>query len=319
MSKEKINLYFLGSGKIAIPVIDILTKSNIIDFAGIGTQTDQPFGRNKILTPTPIGQWAKDRQIRIDKISNVNSVEFLDKLKSLNPDIILVISFGQLLKKEILALPKFKCINIHASLLPLYRGASPISATILNGDLETGITFMEMTEGLDSGPIFQLYPYKLNGHENASDLEEELGKLAAQYVEEIVEKIYTKQIIAVPQNDNNATYVKKLKKQGGQINWNDDATKIERMARAFYPWPGIFFNLKTEKGIRKISITKLGVSSEYNGQPGTIIKADKHQWIIACGKSAIELKKIIPEGKAEMTGSEFLMGCKLTEGISVII
>ena len=310
--QNKIKLYFLGSGKIAVPIIKEIANSKRIDLVGIGTQPDQPSGRKKKLQPTPVGAWANEAGFAIDKPESVNSPEFMEKVEALSPDLILVVSYGQLLKEKILSLPKYGCINVHASLLPKYRGASPIAAAILNGDKTTGITIMGMEKGLDSGPIFTSLEHKLNDTENAANLELDLGFLAAKNIEDVLLKIYDKKLIPQTQDDSIATYAGKVKKQDGKIDWTFAANKIERMVRAYYPWPGAYFYLLIGNVKKKIQITKASIYMEnwsrHSYNVGEMIKTDKKKWIIACGTGALEITKLTPEGKREMTGTDFLSG-----------
>ena len=314
--QNKICLYFLGSGKIAVPVLQALANSDFIELVGLGTQEDQPSGRKKKLLPTPVGVWADKHGITIDKTDSVNKLLFLRKLESLTPDFILVVSFGQLLKEKILSLPKYGCINIHASLLPKYRGASPITAPILNGDSSTGVTVMKMEKGLDTGPVFASFEHNLTGIENAEKLELILGELTAKNIEDILKKMYNRELYPVQQAHSKASYVGKIKKQDGEIDWEFPAIKIERMIRAYYPWPGAYFFLHFgDNKKRKIQITEAVVcQNESDTKPGQVARADKKSWVIACGTDSLEIKKLIPEGKKEMTGADFVRGSRITEG-----
>ncbi len=314
--KNKMRVYFLGSGKIAVPVLEAVVKSDNIELVGVGTQPDQPSGRKKKLLPTPVGLWSEEHGIDIDKPSSVNKLEYRKKLEELSPDFILVVSFGQLLKKRILELPKLYCVNVHASLLPKYRGAAPIVAPILNGDEKTGVAIMEMERGLDTGAVFTAYEYVMDGTENADSLEMILGNLAAENIDDVLMKIYNQDLKPVEQEHSDATYVGKIAKQDGLVDWTYDAAKIERMSRAYYPWPGAYFflNLGNNKK-KKIQIVKAVVcENDRNYESGQVLKADKKNWIVACGTDALKIEKLIPEGKKEMSGADFLRGCKVAEG-----
>ncbi len=312
---NKVNVYFLGSGDIAVPILETLIKSNVINIVGVGTQLDRPAGRKKQLIATPIGQFAESASIQVDKIKSVNDTGFLSYLNTLNIDIILVVSFGQLLKDEILNLPKKCCVNIHGSRLPLYRGASPIVATILNGDKETGVTFMKMERGLDTGPIFVKFAKNLKLNEYADVLENDLGVLSAKHAEKTIFDIATNKLCEIKQDDLKATKVGKIKKQEGKVNWNDKAETIERKLRAFHPWPGLFFTLECIKRKPLIRVSEIEIIDNMKGQSGEILQANKNGLIIACADKSIKLNKIIPAGKTEMTGEAFLRGCQLEVGI----
>ena len=313
--QKKIRLYFLGSGKIAVPILQAVANSDSIEVVGVGTQEDQPSGRKKKLHPTPVGAWAEENGIVADKPNSVNKFSFLSKLESLSPDFVLVASFGQLLKKKILSLPGLGCINVHASLLPKYRGASPIIAPILNGDVSTGVAIMEMEKGLDTGAVFASFEHRLTGVENAEGLELVLGRIAAENIEDVLMKIYYNELVSLPQDHSKSTYVGKIKKSDGEIDWSFSAIKIERMIRAYYPWPGVYFYLNLDNNKRKkIQITEAVVCHNENVEQGQVVKADKKGWIIACSTGSLEIKKMIPEGKKEMSGAEFIRGCRILEG-----
>ena len=173
-----VRTYFLGSGRLGIPMVDALLLDPRISLLGIGSQCDKPYGRKKVITPTQLCQHVMNRGLDVDRVSSVNSDDFLAKLRSLNLDLLVVVAFGQLLRPTLLGLPEFGCLNVHASLLPKYRGACPIASALLNGDTETGVCFMKMDKGLDTGPVYSLLRTRIDPLENAGQLEERLGRLA---------------------------------------------------------------------------------------------------------------------------------------------
>ncbi|MEI6056260.1 MAG: methionyl-tRNA formyltransferase [Lentisphaerota bacterium] len=309
----KTKIYFMGSGDIAVPVIDRLYNSNYFETLGVCTQQDKPAGRNREMTPTPVGIWAEEKGVKVEKIASVNSEDFLQHLKVLNPDILIVVSFGQILKQPLLDLPKSGCINIHASLLPKYRGASPITAAILNGDTQTGVSFMQMERGLDSGPVFKELIYQLKGNEFSHRLELDLGKLSAEHVEEILSEICCGKLKAVKQNESEVSLVGKIKKLDGRIDWaSKTAQEIERMTRAYYPWPGAYSFIRTHKSTKIITITLSECIGDVSCIPGRIIKADKGAFEIgARSNTALRVLRLVPEGKKEMSSEEFLRGTRV--------
>ncbi len=305
---NKSRVYYLGSGDIAVAPLQKLHNSQIIDLVGVATQEDRPAGRKRQLMPTPVGAWAAEQGIAIDKPASVNSPEFISKLKSLDIDILFVLSFGQILKKEILDLPKIAPVNLHGSLLPLYRGASPIAATLLNQDKITGITFMRMDEGLDTGPEYCNFEYQIQ-NERADELESVLAGLSAEYIEEVLAKIAKNELPPIPQDDQNATYAGKIKKSDGVIDWSMPAEKIVAKIRAYHPWPGASFTYETPKRPIKITVTEAeALHCDTDLPPGTKIKANKNGWEIATGTGALSIKRLKPEGKGEMTAAEFVRG-----------
>jgi len=305
--KQLPKVYFLGSGHIAVAPLAKLYASKKINLVGIGTQMDRPAGRKRKLMPTPVGAWSLENNIEIDKPASVNSEDFLIMLRKLNPDIVFVASFGQLLKSELLELPTIACVNLHASLLPAYRGAAPIISAVLDGISVTGITFMKMDKGLDTGPEYCVFKQNIVD-DRADQLEEKLGILAAEHIETVVEKIVAGELKPHDQDHDKATYAEKIKKEDGKLDWSDSAEIIVRKVRAFYPWPGVSFAIETRKRLLRINITEAEVVSAISATPGTTVTADKDSWIIACGNGALNLKKVKPEGKGEMSGAEFVRG-----------
>jgi methionyl-tRNA formyltransferase len=312
-------IYFVGSGDIAVPIIDKIYQSEKLNLVGICTQQDRPAGRKKTLLPTPVGLWAEEHKINIDKPASINNKDFISELKEIAPDIILVVSYGQILKADFLALPKLKCINVHASLLPKYRGASPINAVILNGEKSTGISFMEMEKGLDTGAVYYEIIQDLNGTEKADVLEDVLGKMAGSRVVNVLLDIAEGKIVPQKQDNSAATYVGKIKKTDGLIDWTFSADKIEKIIRAYYPWPGGYFFVKSKKNQKKISVIDSKIRDDLTGKPGEVISANKKEWVIACGDGkSLELQNIIPEGKKMMSGSDFLRGSNIPVGTILI-
>lgn len=314
---KKVKVYFLGSGKIAVPVLNRLVWSDRIELLGIGTQLDRPAGRNKKLHPTPVGEFAHASGLQADKIPSVNVEDYLDYLKWLAPDFIVVVSFGQILKLPLLELPRISCVNVHASLLPRYRGASPIAAAIVNHDVSTGVCFMEMDRGLDTGRVYCSFEHLLSGNERADWLEEALGRLAADKIVGVLEGIVKEKNAPVPQDDKLATVTKKIHKGDGIINWNMPAADIESRIRGYYPWPGAAFSMMAHNRRITVRVTSASVHALMSGKPGEVLQADKKGWIIACGTNALELLTVVPQDKKEMRGIDFLNGCHLDKGIIV--
>ena len=314
---DKIRIYFMGSGRIALPVLAALLSAKSIDVLGIGTQTDRPAGRKKKLTPTPVGQYAAENDLEVDKIESVKAPEFMGKMRSLALDFIIVVSFGQILRQELLDIPACCCLNVHASILPKYRGASPIASAILNGDNETGSAFMRMDKGLDTGDVYQICKLPLNGTEDAYSLEDRLGELAAENIAEVLENIKNGTLAPCKQDDSQAILTRKVKKSDGEICWELPAEKISAMVRAYYPWPGAYFVLPGKKGDKKITITEAKSIEDTSGNAGEILQADKKALIVACGEGALEILKLIPQGKKEMSGPAFLNGHQLSTGTKI--
>ena len=303
-------VYFLGSGAIAVPVLRELVSDCRIEFAGAATQIDRPAGRKGVLTPTPIGAYGDSAGISVKRVPDVNNEEFLDELRKKTPDFVVVVSFGQLLKSTLLELPVHGCVNVHASILPKYRGASPIVQCILNRDGATGVALMQMEKGLDTGAVYATWERPLDGTEYADPLEVELGEIAAKNIVSSLLDISGGKLDAVPQNEENATVCRKIKKEMGIIDWNRDAFEIEAMVRAYTPWPGAVCMVKTPRGDVKASIIKAKVREDLSGAPGQSLDCGKKEIIVACGQYALQILEIAPSGSKPMPAAAFRNGLR---------
>lgn len=282
---------------------------------GIGTQPDRPAGRHRKLTATPVAGFAEDRGFNVNRIPDINEQNWLTYLKSLDLDFIIVAAFGQLLREKVLSIPQQCCLNLHASLLPHYRGASPLQAAILHGDKQSGISFMQMERGLDTGPVYYMPRLELHQEETTTSLEFRLAQLGGDHIITCLEGIVEGRFHPIPQDPNEASYAPKIKKSDGQVNWELSADQLERMSRAYAHWPMLWYNLKTGRKTRRLQFTKVTVIENRDNIPaGTILQADKHAWIVACGKNALRIDYLIPSGGHEMTGPEFLRGARLEHG-----
>ena len=250
----RLRVYYLGSGLIAVALLRQLAACKEILLVGCGTQPDRPQGRHRLLTSTPVGRWAQDHQLLVDKPASVNTPDFLARLAGLQPDLVLVFAFGQILRHELLVLPPLGCVNVHASLLPKYRGAAPVNAAIAAGDRVTGISVMRMTSGLDCGPVYASFERALNGAENAQELTEELGELAALKVPAVMLAIAAGTATPQPQDEALASKAPKLRRTDGQVHWDEPAVVIERKVRAYYPWPGMWFVVTTPRHASLIGV-----------------------------------------------------------------
>lgn len=316
---DKVRIYFLGSGAFAVPVLQSLLDKSNIEIVRIITQVDKPAGRKKILTPTPVGIWCDANNIACERVKSVNKPEFHQQAEQDAVDMFVVVSFGQLLKEPTLALPKKCCMNVHASLLPEYRGASPIISAILDGKKTTGVTFMLMDKGLDTGDILEKWEYPIEEHITGEALEKALAEHAGKFLAECIEKTAKGEIERIPQDHEKATHTVKIKKSDGAIQWEETSSGILRKVRAFHEWPTAFFSFAASGGARKMLI-KL---TEAEKEPfdallplaGTVVSVDKKGILVACGEGVIRLKKVIPEGKKEMTGADFARGYHIEPGM----
>ena len=311
----------MGSSAASAECLRAILREKALQVVGVVTQPDRPAGRGKTLTPCPCAQFAEAHGItEIIKPENVNTEEPMAQIRAWRPDVIAVVAYGQILKKPLLELPLFGCVNCHFSLLPKYRGAAPVIATLLAGDRLTGVTVMHMGEGLDDGPIMlqsyePIYPDTTGGA-----LMDDLSVAGGVALAKALKLMSSNQLPPeVPQDHESATYVKKLRKTDGLIDWNLPALEIERRIRAYCPWPGCYTFLPER--LRKKGMTgRTGVLRARFAKlepgwkecpPGTILKLDRHGPVVKCLDTALMLVELKPEGGKTMDGGAFLRGRQL--------
>lgn len=298
----------MGTPDFSVPTLKALIESEH-DIIGVITQPDKPKGRGKKIVFSPVKEVALKNNIPVFQPKKVKDKDFIEILKNLAPDIIVVIAFGQILSKEILDLPPYGCINVHASLLPKYRGAGPIQWAIINGEEKTGITTMYMDIGLDTGDIILKDEVIIEEKETGGSLHDKLSELGANTLIRTINAIKNGTAPRVPQNNNNSTYAPMLNKKLGQIDWTKDAISIERLVRGLNPWPSAYTYL--QKKILKIweaNIITIGTEME----PGTIVEVTKNNIIVQTGKGALSIKELQLQGKKRMRTEEFLRGYSVT-------
>ena len=311
---EKLKIYFAGSGRIALPVLTALSRAPGIELVGVGTQPDRPAGRKRTLLPTPVGELAAELGCVLHKIPDINAPEALAAIRACAPRMIVVLSFGQLLKQAVLELPELGCVNIHGSLLPRWRGASPVQQVLLHGEKETGVCFMRMERGLDSGPVFRTLAMPIPDGCGADELEMALGRLAAEAAEETLLDIASGKLQAHPQNPEGVTVCRKITRADGAVQWDLPASRIEAMSRAFENWPGAFFNVKCGGTVSQVTIVRAAVRSSLSGAPGSrLAPDDRKRLIVACGEGALELLEVTPAGRKPMPAAAFLNGLRGAE------
>lgn len=305
---EKIGIYFMGAGLIAVPILRKIAAEPGFELRGVATQPDRMAGRGKRPTPTPVGKAAAELGLAVDKPVSVNTPEFLEKIGALAVDLLLVVSFGQILREGLLSLPGTICVNVHASLLPKYRGASPVVSAIRNRDEYTGVAFMKMERGLDTGPVYDMERLRLDGSEYAEELELKLGEMAAARCPAVLPAIVSGNRIPVPQDEAQVSVCRKIRKADGRIDWTKPAAAIEAEVRAYCPWPGATFAATVDGRAIDITVHAARVRIDAGGVPGGVLRCDRHGWIVACGTGALELVKVSAPGKKVMGSADFLNG-----------
>lgn len=304
-NEKKIKIIFIGTSEFGLPAFNALSQDPGWEIVLVITQPDKPVGRKQAMASSPIKIAAEKNNLTVLQPEYI--IDIRGKIALLKPDLIAVAAYAQLLPEEILNIPKYGCLNLHASLLPKYRGAAIIPAAILNGDRETGLTVIKMNKGLDSGPILAQTTFKINNHDTAGMVYNKLSVLGANFFIETMKKYLAGKITPKPQDPDQASYVKILTKSDGLINWAKPAEYLKKFVRAMNPWPMAWTWWKG-KQIKIISAQNQPI--EINSyKPGKTFKYN-NGLAVQCGKNALIIKKLQLEGKTELASEEFLRGQK---------
>ena len=312
-----MRIVFIGTGEIGVPTLGALLDSEH-EVVGIVTQPDKPVGREQSIEPPPIkkalkriggfetavgGSAAgKPPLLEVLQPAKIKDPQTIEEIRPLAPDLIVVVAYGQILPRDVLQIPRLACLNLHASLLPRWRGAAPIQAAIAAGDSDTGITVMYMDEELDTNDILLQRNIEILPNDTGGSLHDRLAQIAPETLLESLRLLASGNAPRISQDNARATYAPKLKREHGQIDWSESAEAIERKIRAYNPWPGAFMKLDRQNlKIFSASVVDL------NGQPGEILRNDK-DLIVATGEGALSLAEVQLEGKRRMTAAKFLRG-----------
>ena len=306
-----MNIVFMGTPSLAATVLDSLIQSEHQILAAV-TQPDRPKGRGKLVQYTPVKELALQHNIPVFQPNKVKAEEFLTILKELNPDVIVVAAFGQIVSKAILELPKYGCINVHASLLPKYRGSAPIQWCILNGEEKTGITIMHMDVGIDTGDMIMKSEVLIDPKETADSLQDKLAVCGGELIVKALKAIEGGTAKREKQIEADMTYVKMLDKSLGLIDFNKSAVEIERLIRGLNPWPTAYTILDN----KTLKIWDADVlEEETEGKVGEIVSIQKDSITVKTGKGNLLLRELQLEGKKRMTVEDFLRGYTIKTGI----
>lgn len=307
-----MNIIFMGTPDFAAKTLEAIIKSRH-NVKLVVSQPDKAKGRSKELVPTEVKAVALRENIPVFQPEKMKTQETFDELKKYGADIIVVAAYGRIIPKNILELPKYGCINLHASLLPKYRGAAPIQWAVLDGEEKTGVTVQQMNEGLDMGDIISVKECAIDKKETSESLFEKLAELGAELVVETLDKIENGEINPIPQPKISPTpYARMISKNDGRIDWNWDAAKIERWVRGMNSWPGAFaFAGKNNVKIWDCEI----IDEDTDALPGTVTKADKNGLFVQTGKGQISITELQIQGKKRMAFDAFLRGCRWEAGM----
>ncbi len=302
-----MRIVFFSTPAFAIPSLDALLRSGE-EVVGVVTQADKRKGRDRIPSPPPVKEFASNSGLKVLQPANIKDPVFINELAVIEPEIIAVVAYGKILPLQILKLPPFGCVNVHASLLPKYRGAAPIQWAIINGERKTGITTMLMDEGLDRGDIFLQEETEIADEDNTETLSKKLSEMGASLLIKTIKGIKDGSIKPIPQAGT-PSFAPPLRKEDGRIGWSKSAKEIFDFVRGMYPWPCAYCYLNRER----IKIIKVKVL-EGSGMPSRVEKAIKGELIVGTGKGLISVIELQPEGSRLMSATAFLQGRRVAEG-----
>ena len=308
-----MRILFFGSAPIGFPLLEALLESPEDEVVAVVTQPDRPVGRRLKLTACPVKSFAAEKGLTIFSPEKVGSSESLARLTKLDADLFVVIAYGQYIPQSILALPAHGSINLHPSLLPKYRGSSPIQWAIANGDTVTGATILYVSEKMDSGDIILQREVPICSEDNAVTLEPVLAQVGAELLMEAVDQIRRGTVMSTPQNDALASEVRKLVKEDGRMDWTLPADVLNNRIRAFIAWPGCFCAAPVRNGMLRIKILSARVEPG-SGTPGELLEVSGDGPLVATGSGALRLMMVQPAGKKLMDGSAYLRGYPLEPG-----
>ncbi len=304
-----MDIVFMGTPEFAVPCLERLIKDGH-NVKGVFTQPDKPKGRGHKMQFPPVKECAVNAGIDVYQPLKMRDGEALSIIKELNPELIIVVAYGKILPQDILDFPKYGCINMHASVLPSYRGAAPIQWCVLNGEKVSGVTAMQMDAGLDTGDMLLTKTVEIGENDTAGDLHDRLSVLGADVMAETIELILSDFLKPEKQNDAESNYAPMLTKELCPIDWNETSDKVHNKVRGLSPWPVATARLND----KTVKIHKTLVYENRNGQPGEVIESDK-KLIICCGNStAVEIVTLQLEGKKAMNADDFLRGNPIPKG-----
>lgn len=301
-------IIYMGTPEFAVPALKKLIKKGH-NVTAVVTQPDRPRGRGRCVSCCPVKETALEHNLKVLQPENVNDRAFIEKLKSMDPDLFIVAAFGQILDQDVLSIPGYGALNIHASVLPRYRGAAPIQWAILDNERATGVTIMKMTRGLDRGPILYVEKTPIKENETAGQLFDRLAELSGDAIIRFLRESAEKTLVEVPQDDAHATYASKITKEIAEIDWSMDAVKISSLIRALDPVPGA----ATLMNGKKIKVFSPVVKDRdfVSGRPGRVTVDDDQRFLVEAGRGIIEIGEIQLPGKKRISAGDFLRGNRM--------
>jgi methionyl-tRNA formyltransferase len=308
-----LRVLFMGTADLSCDSLRALIASPAFQVVAVVTQPDRPKGRELKLQPSPVKELALQAGLPVLQPERARDDGFLDALRALQPDLIAVAAYGQILPKSILDLPRFGGLNVHTSLLPAYRGAAPIQWAILNGDAQTGVTIMKMDVGLDTGDILTQVKTPIHPEDNSETLHDRLARMGAELLVQTIPDYVAGSLSPRPQPAEGASYAPKIRKQDGHIDWNQPARALWNRVRGLVPWPGAFSYLPGQPQPHLLKIWQAEVV-ERSGPPGEVLQADRTGVVVGCGHEALRILILQREGGRRLPAQQFLAGHPLYPG-----
>jgi len=305
-----MRVIFMGTPSFAVPVLRGIHESNH-ELIGVVTQPDKPRGRGRKLGVSPVKELAMELRLRVMQPETTKDEAFIGQVKRMSPDLIVVAAYGRILTKDLLDIPPLGCINVHASLLPKYRGAAPIQRAIVNGERRTGVTIMKMDEGMDTGDILLAQEMEIRDEDTAQSLHDRLAQVGAGLIIKAMDQLDGETLRPIPQDHREASYAPPLKKEDGLIEWSQDARDIFNQIRGFNPWPGAFTYLK---GLRLKIFSCEVINEEVREGVGKVVQSGSEGVRVSTGKGSLLIKEVQLEGRRRMSIREFLIGNEIPPG-----
>ena len=297
---------FAGTPEFALASLRALVDAGITPVA-VFTQPDRPAGRGKQLKASPVKEYALEQSIDVYQPESLRNDDVVAQIAALDADVMIVVAYGLLLPQEVLDLPRAGCVNVHASLLPRWRGAAPVQAAILAGDEQTGVCLMSITAGLDCGPVFSNTTLQIGGDETAGELHDRLADAGGALLVQDLRRIVDGELEAVSQDEARATYAHKIKTEDARIDWQRPADELARLVRAYNPVPGAFFMLDDQR----IKCWRAAADGRANAAPGEVIASDANGVVVACGEGSLRLLELQRPGKTRVDAAQFTANTEL--------
>ncbi|NCY20616.1 methionyl-tRNA formyltransferase [bacterium] len=306
-----MRIVFAGTGEFGVPCLEALVASDQHFVLSVLTQPDRPAGRQQKLLASPIKECALRHQLQVYQPEDINAASALSQIRYQKPDLMVVVAYGQILKKPILELPDRGCWNIHGSLLPRYRGASPIAAAIRDRQKRTGVTVIQMNEGLDTGDILDFVATRIRPNETTGLLHDRLAQKAAPLLLDLLAKAEKGKLRGTRQNQAEASMAPRMSKEDGKVNWDRNPEEIEAHIRAMQPWPGAYTWMTDGSDQKMLKIFSVILSRRAKGKPGEIVEVNSHGILVAAKKGGVLLREVQLEGRKRMTAAEYARGAGL--------